>query len=403
MASVRLINSIKYSKLLLKTYQFIGKWLIRTLKPFLKTDPNLIVFVTSGGKLMNDSPRYIYDYMINDSRFKGYKFVWAFRNPDKFDVPKGKKIQLDSIKYYYYLLKARVWVTNVSMTRGLSFTGIHTFVLNTWHGTPIKMIGADTVGKSKAFTTASKRGKSPQVVKNYIILAQGDYDVTIWQKAFMKAKENIKCIGLPRNDELVANNNKASISRIKSELGLPPNKKVIMYAPTFRDYERKDGKYLVLTPPIDLNKWEKELGDKYVLLFRAHPSVVEVMNIARNESFAKNVSAYPNVNELMLVSDMMISDYSSIFFDYSILGRPMLCFAYDYEEYTRERGVYFDIREALDSIGLDNEDRLLAAIKDMDFDKRIKTAIAFRDKNVQYYGNATREAVNIIYNKMNEE
>lgn len=398
MASIRIINSVKYSKTLLWTYQLFGNCLIRILKIFLKADPNLIVFVSSGGKLMNDSPNCIYYYMINDPRFKRSKFVWAFRNINGFDVTRGKKIQIDSLTYYYYLLKARVWVTNVSMTRGLSFTGKNTFLLNTWHGTPIKLIGTDIIGKQSAFTTSKRKDC---IVKDRIFLAQGEHDVNVWQRVFMLDRDEIACVGLPRNDELFTKNNQSTVNYMKSKLGLSQEKKVILYAPTFRDYEKKDGKYLVLAPPIDFNKWEKMLGNEYILLFRAHPSIVEVMNLCDNP-FVKNVSSYPNVNELMLVSDILISDYSSIFFDYSILGRPMLSFAYDYDDYTRERGVYLDIREELDSVGLDNEDNLLAVIKNLDFEKRVKIAVAFRNKYVQYYGNATKEVVNIIYNKMNE-
>ena len=233
-------------------------------------------------------------------------------------------------------------------------------------------------------------------------LAQGKYDVTIWQRAFLLSEKNIACIGLPRNDDLVSLNRSDVIDQIKSKLGLPKGKKVILYAPTFRDYEKKDGKYLILTPPIDLNKWKKCLGEEYILLFRAHPSIVEVMNVNNNDNFVINVSDYPALNDLMLVSDMMISDYSSILFDYSILGRPMFSFAYDYEAYTKGRGVYFDIRQALECIGLDNEEKLLDAVKNIDYKERMAIAVAFRDKYVQYYGNATEKAVNIIYDRIND-
>ena len=158
----------------------------------------------------------------------------------------------------------------------------------------------------------------------------------------------------------------------------------------------------MLSPPVDFDKWKMNLGNDYILLFRAHPSVVEVMNISDDNPFVKNVSAYPVVNDLMLVSDIMISDYSSILFDYSILGRPMLSFAYDYDAYTRERGVYFDIRKELDCMRIDNEDSLLDEIKHMDIDKRKRIAVNFKNKYVQYYGNATEKAVDIIYGRIKE-
>lgn len=399
MSSISLINSVKYSKGLYQVYYYVGSLCVNLLKFFLKPDPKLIVFVSSGGKLMNDSPKCIYDYLRNDPRFADFKLVWAFRDVSKFEVPCGEKVPLDTLSYYIKVLKARVWVTNVSMTRSLRFTGIHTFQLNTWHGTAIKMIGADVMDKPETFTTVTRKRKTTPD-KNLMYLAQGEHDVKVWQRAFLLSKENISCIGLPRNDQLVTDNKPEIIEGLKLKIGIPHDKKVIMYAPTFRDYSKKGGKYLVLAPPIDLKKWERELGKEYVLLFRAHPSIVEVMNVDENNSFVKNVSSYPYLNELMLVSDMLISDYSSILFDYSILGRPMLSFAFDYDEYVKERGVYFDIRKSL--IALDNEDSLLNAVKKMDITKSKEIAIAFREKYVQYYGNATEKAVNIIYNKISE-
>ena len=405
MANIKLINSVKYSKSLYTIYRFVGNFSIKVLKHFIKPDPKLIVFVSYGGKLMNDSPKCIYDYIRKDNRFADCKLVWAFRDTSKFDVPIGKKIQLDTISYYYYLLKARVWITNVSMKRGLSFSGINTFILNSWHGSAIKMIGSDVIGKQEVFTLPKNKSKSKSKNKkkpseDYLFLAQCEYDVSIWQRAFRIKRDNISTIGLPRNDELYKNNKPEIIKELKSKLGFPSDKKIIMYAPTFRENQKKDGKYLVFSPPIDFKKWEKELGNEYVILFRAHPSVVEVMKIKEEDNFVNNFSTYPNVNNLMLISDIMISDYSSILFDYSILGRPMLCFAYDYDTYASERGLYFDIREALDSKELREEQDLLDAIKNMDFSKRIDTAISFRKKYVQYYGNATPQAVDIIYSKI---
>ena len=125
------------------------------------------------------------------------------------------------------------------------------------------------------------------------------------------------------------------------------------------------------------------------------------MNI-RESDFVRNVSTYPNLNELMFVSDILISDYSSIFFDYSILGRPMLTFCYDYEEYSSKRGMYFDIRKELDS---DNstQDQLLESIKTLDVEKTIKRALAFRRKFMEVYGDASKQCVDLIYDNIKEK
>jgi CDP-glycerol glycerophosphotransferase len=98
----------------------------------------------------------------------------------------------------------------------------------------------------------------------------------------------------------------------------------------------------------------------------------------------------------MLVSDMLISDYSSIFFDYSILERPMLAYAYDYDTYTAKRGMYFDIRDELDCRSIVDENTLLDVIRNLEFDKRSKISELFQQKYVDSFGNATQSTIDII-------
>ena len=109
-----------------------------------------------------------------------------------------------------------------------------------------------------------------------------------------------------------------------------------------------------------MEKWRRMLGEEYILLFRAHYEVAKGLNIV-DDDFVREMSGYPQLEDLMIVSDILISDYSSIFFDYSIMAKPMLAFCYDYDRYASERGMYFDIREWLPSA--ENEDELLELLK----------------------------------------
>ena len=135
------------------------------------------------------------------------------------------------------------------------------------------------------------------------------------------------------------------ISKIREKLNIPKNRKVILYAPTFRKYNR-DKNGCILAPPININKWKEKLSDKYIVLFRAHYEVNSVLGI-KNDEFIYNVSDYKNLNELMKISDILITDYSSLIYDYSILKRPIYSYAYDYEEYAEKRGFYIDIENDL--------------------------------------------------------
>ena len=388
MASI--VNIVKYSRILYFLYYYIGSFAVNTLKKMLKEDPKLIVFNSFGGDNFDDSPQSIYMAMINDNRFKDFKFVWAFKNPDKFSIPKGEKVKMDTFCFYKYVLKARVWITNTTMTRALSFSGINTFSLNTWHGTAIKKIGNDArIGS--AFVSKGSSDMS-------VFLGQGEYDRMVFSKAFNIAKERIKIIGLPRNDELVCGDKDDKILNLRKKFSILEGKKVILYAPTFREYDL-EGADCVMKLPIDLMKWERELGKQYVLIIRAHHAVVKSTNIMDND-FIKNVSSYPHLNDLMIMSDILVSDYSSIFFDYSISGKPMLCFSYDYDRYEKERGMYFDIRKELNNECLDTEDKVLSAIINLDFEKRKKVTERFRDKYVQKYGTATNDSLDLIYSSI---
>lgn len=390
MASLSIINKVKYSPCLYTIYYYLGSMAVKLLGHFMREDPKLIVFSSFGGRKYDDSPKEIYEAMINDSRFDGYKLVWAFNNPENFDLFSKEKVKVDTLSYYKTLLKARVWVTNSSMTRGLNFTGKNTFKLNTWHGTPIKRMGRDINDGNTSF---SSKGKSKD---DGIMLAQGDYDIEVFSRAFQMSKECFAKIGLPRNDKL-AHSTKEQNESLKKKLGIPLNKKVILYAPTFREYNKDSGNNIVLSMPINLIEWQKRLGDNYVLLFRAHYEVARVMGIVDNE-FVKEVSSYPNLDDLMLASDILISDYSSIFFDYAIQGKPMFCYAYDYDEYTKNRGLYFDIRKELPSAN--DEESLLKLIEQIDLKKASECAQIFQIRYVTEFGDATMKALDIIYKNL---
>lgn len=390
-----LINLVKYNKLLYNLYYQIGSIGVKILGLFVRKNKKCIVFSSFGGRKYDDSPRCIYEEMKKDLRFRDYELVWALGNPNAFDIPGAKKVKCDTLAYYKTLMSASVWVTNSTMERGLSFKPKRIFNFNTWHGTAIKLMGLDI---NKGNTSFGSKGKENH---NDVMLAQGQYDVDIFSRVFGVPKENFRVIGLPRNDELVNCNTEENRKRIREVLGIKEGKKVILYAPTFREYDKDAGQNCKLSLPVDLKKWEKMLGNEYVLLIRAHYEVVKMMDFEDND-FVKNVSSYPNLNELMIVSDMLVSDYSSIFFDYSIQDKPMLCFAYDYEKYASKRGMYFDIREKLGG-NSENENQLIDTIRNLNIEKSIHITRMFRNIFIEQSGSASKQSVDIIWKYMNEK
>ena len=381
----KIVNFLKYNKLAFTTYYYTMSAAINLLKVFVKPDDKLLLFNSFAGRKYDDSPKAIYEIMRKDSRFKGYHFVWAFHQPEKYTVKGAKKIKTDGLQYFITALKARAWITNSSFERGLNFKGKNTFYLNTWHGSPIKKMGGDIAKDNQSF---GAKGKN----KTDIMNAQSKFEANIFSKCFGIPRSHFLEVGLPRNDEL-ANYTEHYRSELRRKLSLPSNKKVILYCPTFREYDKDENLGVVLAPPMDLKKWEKALGDEYILLMRAHYEVSKVMEIKENE-FIRNVTDYPVLDELMIASDILISDYSSVFFDYSIMDKCMLHFTYDYDKYEEKRGMYFDIRKYLN--GASNEEDLINILLDLNEASEISKTQAFRNKYVNYYGKAAVQTVDCI-------
>ena len=284
------------------------------------------------------------------------------------------------------MFKIKVHIIGNKKDSMLNFKGKKTFYLNTWHGTPIKKIGNDTLTNNKAFSSKNKFNAD-------IITVQSEFEADVFLRVFNIERNKFLWCGLPRNDVL-ANYTSDYVNELKKKLNLPLDKKIVLYAPTFREFARDKMQNCVLKPPVDLKKWEKELSDDFCFLFRAHYEVSKIMDIKEND-FLRNVTDYPSLNELMLVSDILISDYSSIYFDFSIMDKVMLHFTYDYDEYAEKRGMYFDIRDYLN--GSNNEDDLIQIIKNINYSDEIKKTQMFRDKYVNYYGNAAKASVDCIY------
>ena len=374
-----IVEFIKYNKIFLAIYRLFAGGLIVFLKLFIRVKKKKVLFMSFGGKKYDDSPKALYETIKNDDFFKDYKFVWAFYEPEKYNVVDCKKVKVDSLRYYFEALSAGVWVTNSSMERGLKLKREKQIEFNTWHGTPLKKMGEDIHNKAYTAKSRKKIGKT-------IYCSQSEYDKEIFTKLFSTNADNVIISDLPRNDSLL-NYSKEKILALKKELSIPLEKKVILYAPTFREYERDSFNACYLAPPIDLLKWEACLGEEYVLLFRAHYEIVNVLGVKDN-SFVKNVSSYHCLNDLIAVSDLLISDYSSIYFDYAITGKPMLNFSYDLDVYKEKRGLYLDLGQELKCAINTNEDTLLGEIQNLEWDKCSENTKHFAEKFAPKAGHA---------------
>ena len=376
----KLKKIIKNNKLFYKIYSSFFRIILNCCKLFIKVNDRIILFNCFGGKKYDDSPRAIYEYMLKNKKYDDYKIYWAFDDVNKYSIPRGFKVKNNSIKYFFIALKAKYWITNSSIERGIKFKNKKTIYINTWHGTPIKKIEKDQKNKKFYFNVSEPD----------IYFAQSKYDIKIFSKAFEIDKNKIQLVGLPRNDELTKKISKKEIDDIKHKLEIPNNKKVILYMPTYREYNNKKS-INYINPPIDLKKWERMLGNEYIVLFKNHYETDKILGVEFNE-FIYDVSKYEPLNDLLKIADILISDYSSVIFDFSILERPIYSFAYDYDEYLQKRGCYIDIRKELPNRICKTEDELLDKI----INCKNENIIKFKEKYVEKCGNASSFIDSII-------
>lgn len=386
---IKLKYFVKYNKVLYKVYSAIGSCLIRMLSIFYKVDENKVLFVVYGGQRYDDSPKNVYEYMVKNENFKKYKMYWAFISPETISEDIPNKIRIDSFEYYKTALQCKYWITNSSAQRGLNFMPKDTINVFFTHG----MTGIKKIGTSINYR---KNKKVKKERKDYIVI-EGKKEYELIKDAWNLTTEKILNIGLPRNDDLV-NRSEKDIIQVKEKLGIPNNRKVILYAPTFREYSKDSKNVVFLKPPFDFDLWHKELGENYILLLTAHYEVAKLMDIPDNHPFLINAFQYPHINDLMVVSDLLISDYSSIIFDYSILERPILSYSYDYDEYKKVRGIY----DGYDTLFFDgilkSEKEVIKVIKQLDFEKESKyVAENIKDRYISNYGDATEKAVQTIF------
>lgn len=382
----RLKQFLKNNEYCYLLYRLIGSSLLLFISMFISTKENTILFVSFGGRKFDDSPRAIYEAMINDPAFKKYTFVWAFLKPEKYNIAHAntKVIKIDSLKYFYYALASHFWIVNTSIERGLSFKRKRNICINTWHGTPLKKICGEENIKQKI---------NQNLGKFDLMCSQSEYDKAIFERIFRLSSNQVIKSDLPRNDNLLKYNPE-KCKEIKQKLGIPIDKKVILYMPTFREYLVEQNK-TYFNIPMNLNKWKQKLGDQYVLLIRAHYLVVKSLNI-KEDYFVYDVSNYEKLDDLYAISDIMISDYSSAFFDFAILNRPELCFAYDLNDYKKYRGLYVDLKEVLPCCIDATEDQVISHIEDMNVQLAVNKVKDFKNKYTPYAGTATNRIINEI-------
>lgn len=365
----------------------------------ISVDAKTVIFETFNGKSYSDSPKAIYEYMKEDPEFDDYKFIWIFKEPEKYkcllEEDRTSIVKYNTSQCERALAKAKYWIFNYRALDHWIPKSEQVYV-QCWHGTPLKKLGYDIEKSDNAMNSLEEiRDKYYRDAKRFkYLLSPCTFATekfrTAWNLKALGKEDAIIEVGYPRNDFLV-NHTEEDVARIKRKLSLDNlDKKIILYAPTWRDNQHRSGTGYTYKPEVDFEYLRKQLGDEYIILFRAHYLVANSFDFSRYEGFVYDVSEIDDINELYVVSDMLITDYSSVFFDYAILEKPIIFYMYDLEEYRDEiRGFYLELEELPGVIAIAEEQLV----------KEVRLCIG---KTADYYLNNTYKDFNNKFNYLND-
>ncbi|GGL45368.1 bifunctional glycosyltransferase/CDP-glycerol:glycerophosphate glycerophosphotransferase [Sporolactobacillus putidus] len=351
-----------------------------------------VIFESYWGKNFECNPRALYEYI--DTNYPEYKTVWSLRDPLTHIEGHARKVRMHSLKYYYYMGTAKYFVNNVNFPDFYQKRK-HAVELQTMHGTPLKTLGLDVPGEIRP-------GKHMEMylAKNRrwdYLCVPSDYVKNIAERAFAHKAKVIET-GYPRNDKLFYDNHPEKILEIKARLGIPAGKKVIFYAPTWRVKNH-------FKMEMNLSRLKQLFSDDYVLLVKFHHYVADAVHIDEEKTagFVFNETSYDDIRDLYLIADVLITDYSSVMFDYAILERPIILFTYDLDQYRDDlRGMYFDIIEKAPGPVCLTNDELIHELQNIDrFKETYGSKLeAFRSMFTSYdHGDASEKCFKIMFHK----
>ena len=348
-------KSVVIRNILRKTINILKKIEYKVTTLGIKVDNKTIIFCSFGGKSYSCSPKAIYEFMISEKKYKDYKFIWAFKEIKKYEELEQNinthLVKINSKEYRKYLAKSKYWIFNYKIPDYLYPKRNQIFV-QCWHGTPLKRLGCDLIHFDNVLNTMKgmkKRYRIEASKFNYLISPSkfaSEKFISAWNLKEI-GKENIIIEeGYPRNDFLF-NYTQEHVNKIKKQLGIEnDNRKIILYAPTYRSDQHEAGVGYTYKEEINFEEFRNKFSKDYIVLFRPHYFIANIFDFEKYKGFVYDVSKIDDINELYIITDILITDYSSVFFDFANLKRPMLFYMYDLEHYRdKSNGFYIDLQE----------------------------------------------------------
>nr|WP_293995536.1 CDP-glycerol glycerophosphotransferase family protein [uncultured Fusobacterium sp.] len=389
----------------MKLRYFLGKvkrFLLLSIANILykkeKIIDNKIIFSNFYGKGYGEIPKYIAEKIIEENKKNNEKWglVWLVQNKKEKFPKEIKTVKTGTLKALYEYKTAKIWVDNIR-TSFKPDKKEEQIYLQTWHGSfPIKKIEKDTERTLSAdyIKTAKKDGEVIDA-----ILVDSYFQEQIYKRAFWLNK-NVEYLrfGSPRTDFLINNQNNENLKeKIKKELKIE-NKKIVLYAPTFRDNESIEGYKLEFENIIET--FEKKYKEEFLILIKLHPNATKFEDIFKYSTKILNFNFYSDIQLLSLIADILITDYSSIFFDFIILKKPIFISAFDFKDYLKNREIYDVIYQLPFNVSYNNEE-LLKDIDNFNEENYIQKIEKYLKKNIYYNNGDSAEKIHEwLKNKM---
>lgn len=370
-----------------KIYRFI-----QALFSLLPVCKNKILFFSYYGKQYGCSPKYLSEYIVKNH--PEWKVVWAFTAPEKYSIAGIEKVRYMSLKYLYELCTSRVLVTNYRMTDDYRKRRGQYYVM-TWHSSlRLKKIEGDT--ESTLPVNYVKMAKADS--KKIDVLLSGCYfSDQIFKRAFWYDGPILKS-GTPRTDIFYVKDKDNRISTIKKRMGIKESLGIILYAPTFRKGDNLDSYNLDFHSLI--NNISANTNKEWIVLGRLHPHLSKFSKTILQGNNVFDVTSYDDIQELLLISDILITDYSSLMFDFAETRRPCFLYAPDLENYQKnDRSLYFQLEELPFPVS-QTQDELHKQIQNLDKTNYAKAINIFMKAVGSYEdGNASKRVTDYIERK----
>lgn len=331
---------------------------------------NKIVFCNFDGKGYGDNPKYIGEEIIKHDL--KYDLVWLTDSRLKEQFPSNYRvIDIRSTKAIFELVTARIWIDN-GRKSFVTRKRKNQFYIQTWHACMmIKKVEKDAEDKLPFLYVKSAKNDSKMID---LCISNSSFMTNFFNSSFWYNGDILQC-GFPKTDYLI-NATTEDVMGIKNRLNIDTKSKIVLYAPTFRNNKNID--VYILEFDRLLECLSNNFGEKWIVLIRLHPSMSERANYFQYSENVVNLSTYSDMQDLLIISDVLITDYSSTMFESYLLKKPVFLYATDVEEYQKERGLYFEF-DHLPFPKANNYDNLLKLIEDFDNDKYVEIVSGFMD------------------------